>query len=125
MDPDVSVRDTPPPLPASLFRATVHGLAFAGRSRHLARLGRGDRLVLLPDPPGGRPEQVWVHLGEGDPLGHLPDEIGSWLGPWMRSGGRAHARVVRVGDESVPSWKRLLVEVVCGSGDGQDPIAAC
>jgi hypothetical protein len=98
---------------ASVFRATVHGLAFAGRSRHLSRVDGGDRLLLIPDPPGAGPEQVWVHLGEGDPLGHLPDEIGCWLAPWMRNGGLAQARAVRVGDESVPTWKRLLVEVVC------------
>jgi hypothetical protein len=114
MEPDLTCHDSPP-LPASQFRATVHGLAFADRSRHLSNLAGGDRLLLLPDPPGAHPEQVWVHLREGDPLGHLPDEIGGWLAPWMRGGGPAHARVVRVGDGSVPSWKRLLVEVVCGS----------
>jgi hypothetical protein len=121
MDPDAFCSETLPPPAASLFRATVHGLAFAGRSRHLMNLDGEDHLLLIPDPPGGHPEQVWVHLREGDPLGHLPDEIGGWLAPWMRSGGRAHARVVRVGDESVPSWKRLLVEVVCGEGRGGPP----
>jgi len=107
-----------PSLPAdapAVFRATVHGLAFADRSRHLDRVDTGARLLLIPDPPGARLEQVWVHLpGEDpDPVGHLPDEIGRWLAPWMRDGGRARARALRVGDEEIPSWKRLLVEVTC------------
>lgn len=98
---------------APVFRATVHGLAFAGRSRHLGRVDTGDRLLLIPDPPGGSPDQVWVHLPGGQPLGHLPDEIAGWLAPWMRRGGRARARTLRVGDRTVPSWKRLLLEVTC------------
>lgn len=107
-----------PALPAdapAVFRATVHGLAFADRSRHLDRLDPGARLHLIPDPPGARLEQVWVHLpgDDPDPVGHLPDEIGRWLAPWMRGGGRAAARALRVGGEEVPSWKRLLVEVRC------------
>jgi len=114
MDLDPTASETLPPLAAPIFRATVHGLAFAGRTRHLGRVARGEPLVLIPDPPGGRVDQVWVHLTDGDPLGHLPDEIGRWLAPWMRSGGPARAHAVRVGDASVPTWKRLLVEVVCG-----------
>lgn len=102
-----------PPPAAPVFRATIHGLPFAGRARHLGELEPGGELVMIPDPPGGPVEQVWVHLKSGDPVGHLPHEIGSWLAPWMRGGGRARARVLRVGDESVPSWKRLLVEVTC------------
>lgn len=107
-----------PSLPAdapSVFRATVHGLAFAERSRHLDRLDPGARLLLIPDPPGARLEQVWVHLPgrDPDPVGHLPDEIGRWLAPWMRGGGRAGARALRVGGAEIPSWKRLLVEVRC------------
>ncbi len=102
------------PPAAPLFRATVHGLAFAGRARHLGRLRPQEELLLIPDPPdAATSQQVWVHLEEGDPVGHLPDEIGHWLAPWIRRGGRARARVLRVGDESVPSWKRLLVEVRC------------
>jgi len=69
-------------------------------------------LLLIPDPPGAV-EDVWVHLTEGDPIGHLPREIAMWLAPWMRRGGSARAHVVKVGDETVPSWKRLLVEVTC------------
>lgn len=108
-----------PSLPAdapSVFRATVHGLAFADRSRHLDRIDPGQPLLLVPDPPGAPLEQVWIHLpgDDPDPVGHLPDEIARWLGPWMRDGGRARARAIRVGDEETPSWKRLLVEVHCG-----------
>lgn len=103
-----------PPSAASVFRATVHGLAFADRNRHLNRVRSGEPLVLVPDPPGSKIEQVWVHLRGGDVVGHLPNEICSWLGPWMRRGGRARVRPLRVGDETVPSWKRLLVEVTCG-----------
>ncbi len=101
------------PPAASLFRATVHGLAFADRTRHLEGLRPREALLLIPDPPGREPEQVWVHVEGGDPVGHLPDEIGRWLAPWMRGGGRALARVLRIGDETVPSWKRLLIEVRC------------
>ena len=102
------------PPAAPLFRATIHGLAFADRARHLSKLSPDEELLLIPDPPGTvSASQVWVHLPEGDPVGHLPNEIGRWLAPWMRRGGRARARVLKVGDESVPSWKRLLVEVSC------------
>lgn len=113
MSPAHSPPEALPPLAAPVFRATVHGLAFADRSRHLREMREGQELLLLPDPPGMRLDQVWVHRAEGDPLGHLPDEIGLWLAPWMRGGGRAEARILRVGDSSVPSWKRLLVEVTC------------
>jgi len=91
---------SPSPFPsagAPVFRATVHGLAFANRSRHLEGLQRGQALVLIPDPPADV-EQVWVHGPSGDPLGHLPGEIASWLAPWMRGGGSARARVLKVGD---------------------------
>jgi hypothetical protein len=111
------------PPAASSFRATVHGLAFAGRSSYLAGLASGDRLLLIPDPPGSRPEQVWVHREGGDPLGHLPDEIGRWLAPWMRAGGRARGRALRVGDRSTPSWKRLLVRVDCRVPGEADRVA--
>jgi len=112
MDPKPAETLTPPAAPR--FRATVHGLAFAGRSRHLRGISSGDRLLLIPDPPGGQIDQVWVHREEGDPIGHLPPEVNDWLAPWMREGGRAAVRVLRVGDRETPSWKRLVVEVRCG-----------
>lgn len=111
MEPSSTSLDSLSPPAASRFRATVHGLAFAGRSRHLDHVGRGERLHLIPEPPDSSVDQVWVHLEGGDPVGHLPDEIARWLAPWMRSGGSARVRAVRVGDASVPSWKRLVVEV--------------
>jgi hypothetical protein len=106
------------PPAAPVFRATVHGLAFANRSRHLDDLEPRQELVLIPDPPHepgdqAQPDHVWVHLPSGDPLGYLPPEIGKWLGPWIRDGGRTRAHVLKVGDERVPSWRRLLVEVTC------------
>lgn len=100
---------------ASVFRATVHGLAFDDRIRHLAAVHPREELLLIPDPPGGEPDVVWIHLPAGDPVGHLPPEIGTWLAPWMRLGGSARVRVLRVGDKSVPSWKRLLIEVTCSA----------
>jgi hypothetical protein len=95
------------------FRSTVHGTVFAGRDRHLERMHDGDRVVLIPDPPGQEDPEVWVHLESGDPVGHLPPEISRWLVPWMRSGGKAVARALRVHGSEVPSWRRLLVEVSC------------
>lgn len=99
---------------APVFRTTVHGLAFENRSRHLDAVRPREELLLIPDPPGGEPDDVWVHVPAGDPVGHLPREIGAWLAPWMRRGGSARVQVLKVGAESVPSWKRLLVEVRCG-----------
>ena len=96
------------------FRSTVHGTVFAGRDRHLDRMHDGERLVLIPDPPGQDRPEVWVHLTSGDPVGHLPPEISSWLAPWLASGGRAEARTLRVHGAEVPSWRRLLLEVSCG-----------
>ncbi len=96
------------------FRTTVHGTVFGRRAAHLDALEAGDRLVLIPDPPGGDDPAVWVHLQAGDPVGHLPPEINAWLAPWMMCGGVASAVTVRVGGSDVPSWKRLLIEVSCG-----------
>jgi len=45
-----------------VFRATVHGLPFGDRTRHLPRIRSGEPLMLLPDPPGSPNERVWVHL---------------------------------------------------------------
>lgn len=101
------------PPAARLFRATVHGVAFGGRASLLRLVREGDRLLLVPDPPIQPAPQVWVHLRSGEPLGHLPDEIGEWLAPWLLGGGRAAARALKVGSGSVPSWRRLVVEVSC------------
>lgn len=91
----------------------MHGIVFGDRTRHLHSIQPGDDLLLIPDPPGSDIDQVWVHLEEGDPVGHLPNEIGSWLAPWMRRGGLVRATTIKIGDASVPSWKRLLIEVSC------------
>lgn len=95
------------------FRATVHGSVFGSRTEHLERIEAGDPLLLIPDPPLDEPPAVWVHRTSGDPVGHLPPEIASWLVPWIRGGGRATARALRVKGPEEPSWRRLLIEVVC------------
>ena len=95
------------------FRATVHGTVFAGRDRHLSTMHPGDRVVLIPDPPGQTDPEVWVHLESGDPVGHLPPEISSWLWRWLRRGGEVSAVALAVHGSDTPSWRRLLVEVHC------------
>jgi len=99
--------------PPHEFRATVHGTVFADRADHLERLQPGDELILIPDPPLDDAPGVWVHVPDGDLLGHLPPEIEAWLAPWMLRGGRARARAVRVKGADTPSWRRLLIEVRC------------
>jgi hypothetical protein len=101
------------PRPPRCFRATVHGLVFGDRARHLDRLNEGDALLLIPDPPMEPDPAIWVHMPGGDLLGHLPPEIGAWLAPWMLRGGPASATAVRVHGSDVPSWRRLLIEVRC------------
>ncbi|MBW3630559.1 MAG: hypothetical protein KY464_14845 [Gemmatimonadetes bacterium] len=93
------------------FRTTVHGTVFGERAGHLAELAVGDELVLIPDPPGDEEPAVWVHLRGGDPIGHLPPEINSWLAPWLLGGGAASAVAVKIGGNDIPSWKRLVIEV--------------
>ncbi len=95
------------------FRATVHGTIFAGRDRHLEELSPGDSLRLIPGPAREEVPEVWVHLVSGDPVGHLPPEIGAWLAPWLHEGGTAEARALKVKGADVPSWRRLLLEVHC------------
>ena len=110
-----------PPFPdgcPNQFRVTVLGTVFAGRDRHLEALHAGDRMVLVPDPPGQTDPEVWVHVPAGDPVGHLPREISSWLWPWLRRGGTASAVALAVHGADTPSWKRLLVEVHCESAEG-------
>ena len=107
--------------PPARFRSTVHGTVFGGRDRHLDALNPGDALVLIPDPADGRHGAVWVHLPAGDPVGYLPPEIGGWLGPWLRAGGRTRATALRVGNDRVPSWRRLVVDVRCLVAEGRAP----
>jgi hypothetical protein len=103
-------RKAPPP---ARFRATVHGTIFGERERVLRTVESGDPLTLIPDPPMEEAPGVWVHVRSGEPLGHLPREIGKWLAPWILAGGRTEARVLRVSGPETPSWRRLLVEVRC------------
>lgn len=105
-----------PPFPQgrpTSFRATVHGTVFAGRDRHLQAVSQGDALRLIPDPPVQEQPEVWVHLESGDPIGHLPPEIGDWLAPWLLEGGGARARVLRIHGSEAPSWRRVVLEVSC------------
>jgi hypothetical protein len=93
---------------------------FAGRDRHLDEVQVGDPVALLPDPPGQDDPEVWVHVASGDPIGHLPREISGWLCPWMQGGGRVQARAVKVGGDDVPSWRRVVLEVVCRTEAADD-----
>jgi hypothetical protein len=104
----------PPPLPPERpvrFRTTVHGTVFCERARNINQVTPGDELLLIPGPPIDDDPGLWVHLPGGELIGHLPPEIEAWLTPWILRGGRATATVLRVHDDSVPSWRRLLVEV--------------
>lgn len=94
---------------------------FAGREERITGVDEGDLLLVIPDPPGQDDPQVWVHLVTGDPLGHLPPEIASWLAPWLQGGGAARATAVRVRGSDAPSWRRLVVEVACAASEGGDP----
>jgi hypothetical protein len=98
------------------FRATVHGTVFGGRDRHLSDMHAGDPVQLMADPPGQDEPAVWVHLVSGEPIGHLPPEISSWLWPWISEGGVVEARAVRVEGEDTPSWRRVVLEVECRAG---------
>lgn len=109
---------TIPPFPEgqpTCFRSTVHGTVFAGRDRFVDELHDGDEVRLIADPPCQDNPEVWVHLASGDPIGHLPAEIGHWLWPWLSRGGIAKATLVRVRGSDVPSWRRLLLEVSCAA----------
>ena len=102
-----------PPSQGSIFRSTVHGTVFGDRAERLGRLSAGDAVLLIPDPPMEDDPSVWVHLTDGEPLGHLPPEICAWLAPWMHRGGVANATAVKIGGTDAPSWKRLIIEVRC------------
>jgi hypothetical protein len=107
------VRPTFPEGQPAQFRSTVHGTVFAGRDRIVNELTDGDELRLIADPPVQDTPEVWVHLASGEPIGHLPLEIGAWLWPWLSRGGIATVRLLRVRGSDVPSWRRLLLEVSC------------
>lgn len=105
-----------PPLPegqSPTFRVSVHGTVFAERAALVAQVTPGDTLLLIPDPPMEDEPLVWVHLGAGDPLGHLPPEVSAWMAPWLLRGGSATATAAKVHGTDVPSWKRLILEVRC------------
>ena len=105
----------PPYAPAypEPFRTAVLGTVFGNRTDVVHRLQRGDRLILVPDPPGAQIPAVWVHAAGGDVVGHLPLQIAAWLAPWMFAGGRCGAWVEKVGSDDVESWRRLVVRVEC------------
>ena len=105
-------RTVPPGRPRS-FRTTVHGTLFGGREKLLDRLTVGSQLRLIPEY-GREPAAVWVHVDGGDPVGHLPEEIGEWLAPWMAAGGTARAEALKVRGPDEPSWKRLVIGVALG-----------
>ena len=69
-----------------LFSTPVYGTVFARRTEAVHRLRPGDRLILVPDPPGAEPQTVWVHARGGDVVGHLSPDVSAWLAPWMLSG---------------------------------------
>ena len=107
--------DPQSPEPSS-FRSTLHGTVFAGREQLLEELHDGDRVLVIPDPPGTDDPEVWIHLSTGEPVGHLPPEINAWLWPRLREGERASATALRVHGEEIPSWRRVVVKVELGSG---------
>lgn len=98
---------------AEEFRTTVYGTVFGRRTEVVHRLSRGDRLILVPDPPGSQPPTVWVHARGGDVVGHLSPDVNSWLAAVMLEGGCYGAEVTEVRGDDVASWKRLVITVRC------------
>lgn len=94
-----------------LFSTPVYGTVFARRSEAVHRLRPGDRLILVPDPPGAEPQTVWVHARGGDVVGHLSPDVSAWLAPWMLSGLCYGAEVEILRGDDVASWKRLVITV--------------
>lgn len=93
------------------FSTPVYGTVFAHRAEVVQRLHPGDRLILVPDPPGTNPQTVWVHARGGDVVGHLSPDVNSWLAPMMLDGSCYRAEVVSVRGDDVASWKRLVIRV--------------
>jgi len=98
---------------AEEFRTAVYGTVFGRRTDVLHRLHAGDRLILVPDPPGTVPQAVWVHAPGGDVVGHLSPDVNDWLAPWMLAGSCYGAEVAEVRGDDVASWKRLVITVRC------------
>lgn len=96
---------------SSEFQTPVYGTVFGHRPDVVHRLHEGDRLILVPDPDGIDDPSVWVHAPGGDVVGHLSPDVNAWLVPVMLAGGRYGAVVSRLGDETVVSWKRLIITV--------------
>lgn len=96
---------------AERFSTPVYGTVFARRSQVVNRLQPGDRLILVPDPPGAEPQTVWVHARGGDVVGHLSPDVSAWLAPWMLAGGCYGAEVSDVRGDDTASWKRLVITV--------------
>ncbi len=96
---------------AEEFVTPVYGTIFGKRASVVARLREGDRLILVPDPPGIEPPNVWVHAAGGDVIGHLSPDIASWLVETMLDGDCYGAEVTRVAGDDVASWKRLVITV--------------
>ncbi len=96
---------------AEEFTTPVYGTVFGKRSEVVRRLRQGDRLILVPDPPGIYPLWVWVHAPGGDLVGHLSPDISSWLAPAMLDDGCYAAQVSAVRGSETASWKRLTIRV--------------
>jgi hypothetical protein len=93
------------------FETPVYGTVFARRAAAVARLREGDRLTLVPDPPGVDEPSVWVHAPGGDVVGHLSPDVNAWMAPRMLDGARYGARVSSIGEPETESWRRLVIEV--------------
>jgi hypothetical protein len=93
------------------FHAPVLGTVFGHRTEVVHRLHAGERLILVPDPPGTNPQAVWVHAPGGDVVGHLSEDVSAWLAPAMLAGYCYRAEVFEVRGDDVASWKRLLIAV--------------
>jgi hypothetical protein len=94
------------------FRTPVYGTVFGHRTDVVHRLHPGDRLILVPDPPGVEPN-VWVHARGGDVVGHLSPDVNGWLAPSMLAGSCYAAEVSELRGDDVASWKRLVITVRC------------
>jgi hypothetical protein len=94
-----------------VFSTPVYGTVFARRTETVHRLRAGDRLILVPDPPGAEPSMVWVHARGGDVVGHLSPDVSAWLAPWMLAGACYGAEVAVLQGDDVASWKRLVITV--------------